>query len=616
MFALNTSPGNPMRRLSLLMLAAVALLVIGAAPQPSNNGDEATTEQSSPDNGAANTTASSGRPARAVPAYRQANHVAVLTIRGVIDKITLRSLERRVAEAKAAGAGAIVLDIDTPGGEMYATLDICNLIKTDAPANTVAWINDQAFSAGTFIALACREIVVKSNATFGDAAPIKAAPGGLGMMQMSATERAKIEAPLLAEVVDSARRNGYDENLVQAFVSVGIELWMLENKQSGNRIFVNQQEYETVFGEAPPKKITSVTPPSQPKQQQKDKVLSFFERLSQSKSDSEEEPPTPEEIQQQVESQQIRQPTRERLTAEDAGKWTLIGQVIANDRLLTLKANEALYYGLATATVNDNQDIKAYFGAQKISHYHENWSEALVRFCRNPIVMGVLIAIFLIGMFGELAAPGFGVFGAVSLAALLLLVGAPALLGMAQWWTLAAILIGLLLIGVELFVIPGFGVTGVLGALVLLTGLVGTFVTGDITTISGQSELWTGVMTTLAALFAAIIGIWILSKQMRTVPIFNRVVMKGEVSGTSSRSEQTEGAPESLIGAMAKTTSQHGLQVGDVGTATTDLRPAGRADFNGRIKDVQTVGSFIEQGMPVRIVNVGRYTIDVEEAEA
>ena len=98
-------------------------------------------------------------PAAAIPAFRQANTVAVLTIDGPIDGITLHSLEHRVKTAKDRGAEAIVLDINTPGGELPATLDITHLIRNDMPANTVAWINPAAYSAGTIIALACREIV-------------------------------------------------------------------------------------------------------------------------------------------------------------------------------------------------------------------------------------------------------------------------------------------------------------------------------------------------------------------------------------------------------------------------------------------------------------------------
>ena len=118
----------------------------------------------------------------------------------------------------------MVIELDTPGGELMATLELTNLIRSQAPANTIAWINPFAFSAGTILALSAREIITSPEATFGDAAPVT----GLG--PLPAAERAKIESPLLAEVTEAARRRTYDEKLVQAFVSVGIELWLLRDQ--------------------------------------------------------------------------------------------------------------------------------------------------------------------------------------------------------------------------------------------------------------------------------------------------------------------------------------------------------------------------------------------------
>jgi hypothetical protein len=278
---------------------------------------------------------SAGRPTApaAVPAYRQANTVAVLTVHGAIDGITLRSLERRVRQAKADGADAIVLDIDTPGGALDSTLDICHLIRTESPANTVAWINPQAYSAGTIIALACREIVVGPNSAFGDAAPIS--PFGY----IPATERAKVESPLLTEVIDSARTNHYDEKLVEAFIGVGVELWMIENIDTGERAFVDRQEYQTLFGEDPPAQITPVAPP--PGLQTQPPVKPWFESLM---------PHEPagtgtvdrEQIRQQIELEQSRPSSRARLTKDDRDQWKLVKQVVSNDRLLVLKPRQAL----------------------------------------------------------------------------------------------------------------------------------------------------------------------------------------------------------------------------------------------------------------------------------
>ena len=68
-----------------------------------------------------------------------------------------------------------------------------------------------------------------------------------------------------------------------------------------------------------------------------------------------------------------------------------------------------------------------------------------------------------------------------------------------------------------------------------------------------------------------------------------------------------------LLEAMAG--PQRALQVGDRGVAETDLRPAGRGSFDGRMVDVQAPGQYIEKGSPIRVTSVGRYVIEVEEAD-
>ena len=96
----------------------------------------------------------------AVPSGRQASRVAVLPITGAIDEVTLWSVERRLHSVNEGRFDAVAFELDTPGGEVGAMLDICLRIKSEAPANTVAWIKPKAYSAGTYIALTCRELVV------------------------------------------------------------------------------------------------------------------------------------------------------------------------------------------------------------------------------------------------------------------------------------------------------------------------------------------------------------------------------------------------------------------------------------------------------------------------
>jgi len=588
-----------------MVLATLGLALLQAFTAP----PIATPAAPTPATPTANPTAvsQSGSASIAVPAFRQANKVAVLTVHGEIDQVTLSSLERRMKKAVADGADAVVIDLDTPGGDAFVTLYICNLLKdrNDTPANVVAWVHPEAYSAGTFLALACREIIVAPNASFGDAAPIQAAAGFL--MSVPPAERAKLEAPFLGEVVDSARRHHYDEKLVQAFISVGVELWLLENTSTGEQIFVDRAEYKTVFGEEPPTQTTSITPATSAPRP----VKPWVSKIPGMKQGPGSGPGlSPEELQQEIEKQQQLPSVRPDLSEKDRGNWTLVRQVDANDRLLVVKADDAMHYGLAQAVISNDTELQQYFGAQSVHRYDATWSEGLVRFLISWSVKALLIIIFLIGLFVEMAAPGFGVFGGAAIVALLLLVGARALAGLSQWWDVLLVLLGIVLIVTELFVLPGIGVAGVAGVICLLVGLVGTFVSGDITSTAGQKELWTGLITTLTSVFVAGVIMWMLSRQIQSFPLIQRLILNTELRDPDAA---TEGPPTTgLLEAMGS--PQRALQPGDTGHAATDLRTAGRASINGRMVDVNSVSGYIDRGTPIRVVSVGRLVIEVEEA--
>lgn len=536
----------------------------------------------------------------AVPAFRRAERVAVLSVHGVIDQITLMSLERRVKEAIEQGAAAIVFDIDTPGGRVDSARDIEHLIKNDAGVNTVAWINTDAFSAGTLIALACREIVVHPTATWGDCAPI--AIGTAGLIAMPAAERAKQEGPLRASVVDSARRNGYDERLVEAFIAVGVELWMLENTDTGERIFVDRAEYRRVFDEEPPQNITSATPPGSGRGQQ---VLPFFDQhLRDTMLDG--PAPTEEQMRESIEEAQRLPSPRKLLTSADRDDWTLISQVISNDKLLVVDSRDSINFGLANATIANEQELKAFFGATTLTRMDESWSEQLVRFMISGWVRTLLILLFVVCAVIEFALPGTGVFGIVAAVTLLLLIGAPFLAGMAQWWEILLIVGGMALIAIEVFILPGLGVAGVSGVVCVLVGVVGTFVTGDVQSVQGQNELYVGLAATAGGIIAGGIAIWLLARHLYDAPFFQKFILSG--------AGEHEAAAAAAVAASSSSTA-HVVQPDDSGTADTDLRPSGRAFINGRMIDVVTSGGYVKAGTRVVVTAVDRYRIEVEAVE-
>ncbi len=516
----------------------------------------------------------------AIPAARKASVVAVIPIRGPMDAITKASLEQRLTMASEAGADAVVIELDTPGGELLATLEMTNLLRTKAPTNTVAWVNPFAFSAGTIIALSAREIVTAPDAMLGDAAPITS----LG--PIPATERAKIESPLLAEVIDEARRHHYDERLVQAFVSVGIELWLLRDRGTGEVVFVDRNEYEAVYGMPPSESLTSITPPPSDQPFVVSPLLTMLAGM---------QPPT-EDVPYDIAGEPLLPEVRETLTADDAGRFDVLGQVVSNDRLLTLKPWQAEAYGLSVGTIANDDELRAFFGADRIVRIEPKWSESLVQVLMSWPIRTAFIAVFVLCILIEMALPGTGWFGLGAVIALVVLLGTPMLIGLASWWDLAAVLAGIILIGVEILVVPGTLIAGMLGALLLLLGLVGSAVSGDLSSTATQEQLVRGGLIVLVGVAVGWILAWMLIKRLGGIQAGRGIVLVEAVG-------QSEGRPQSPDS-----------RIGDVGITLTDLRPSGRIDLDGHAIDAVCSGRWIETGTKVRITRDG-LVVEVEPCE-
>ncbi|MFM9957130.1 MAG: SDH family Clp fold serine proteinase [Phycisphaerales bacterium] len=610
-------------------IALLALAMLLALPQ-TGRGVEATSGTASPS--AAPSTAAATTPTAAtslsaaapIPAFRQAQNLAVITIEGAINGITSLSFKRRLDAALAAGADAIVVELNTPGGEVTAVIEICKALK-GCGKHTIAWIRPDAYSGGAIIALACKEIVVAPGATMGDAAPIAPGPLGLGWLQgLTRTERAKALSPVLVEIVDSARLNGYDEKLVQAFVTLDAELWMVEDTRNGRRHFVTKEEYRRLFGESPDRGNPVV--PSLGDAQKADPVGSVEDEARQ---DQPLEAPTDEGTAFKPASPSISNAVINELNSEvtgltqvskrpdfakeDKSHYRALGYATDGKTLLTIKEQTIKDFGLAVRTISTDDEIKQFTGATNLRRLDQSWSEDFASFLDvgGPIGLlyrGVLIVVFLIALFLELSMPGATIPSIVALGALLGLLAPSLLIGASSWWALAAILFGLVLILLELFILPGFGVPGILGLLLLLGGLVGTFAeAGELFPGSGRggSDLSWAVSVVLLAFFAAGVGMFLFSKYTRSFPIAGRMVLM---------SPRPSDDGEGLLAAMAaEAPSDAPVKIGQFGMATTSLRPSGTAEFDGKLIDVVAEFGYIEKGTRVRVVSTS-FRIGVEAA--
>lgn len=567
-----------------------------------------------------------------IPAARQADRVAVITVEGGIDAITAMSVKRRIAAAEAAGMDAMVFEIDSPGGELGAVLEISNAIKSSSISNTVAWVRPDAYSGGAIIALACNEIVTSSPASMGDAFIITI--GGGAIRSLSPDERTKFLPPLMAEVTDSARRSGFDEYMVQAIVADGIELWFVEDIETGHRLAINEEEYRLLFEDDVVRGKPMLAEVTRGVQTYSNPGITVDD------TDDEDSPETSddgtdvdESISEETQSETSDDPnayrpasrtlediervfadpeqgvgldspsTRVVFSAANRGKYRLIGYITDGSAAIVMRDDQMQYFGFSTGVIENDEELKVFFAAKELVRVKMSWSEKMVRFLVNPIVRGFIIVVLLLALFVEMIMAGTGIAGTVAIVALVLLLGPGAMIGLSGWWELIAIVSGVILLAIEAFVIPGFGVFGVLGFVALFGGLIGTFVTsgGSMSSPAMQRDLLTGAVTVLLAFITAGIGWWLIIKNAQSLPLFDRLILNSPAWDVPAKS---------MLHAIVA--DDGSVRVGSEGVTTTALHPVGQAEINDSIVDVHAAFGTIERGVEIRVVKMSAMRIEVE----
>jgi membrane-bound serine protease (ClpP class) len=225
-------------------------------------------------------------------------------------------------------------------------------------------------------------------------------------------------------------------------------------------------------------------------------------------------------------------------------------------------------------------------GAQ-VTAVDPNWAELVVRFLTNPVVSPLLLSLGMLGLIFEIKTGAFGLGGLISLASLGLFFGSHLLLGLAGWEEVLLLGVGLIALGVEVFLLPGFGVAGILGIIMIassmLLALIGSAPTGaDV--IQAAAVLVASLVVTGAVVFG-----W-----LRHLP--NSTRWNGLFLRDSAQ------ASEGFISAPTRDEL-----VGRTGVALTDLRPAGTAVFDEERLDVVTEGEFVRSGSSVTVLRSDGY---------
>jgi len=263
--------------------------------------------------------------------------------------------------------------------------------------------------------------------------------------------------------------------------------------------------------------------------------------------------------------------------------------VVKKGQLLTLSTNEAVRLKFAKAQVADEASLLQAIGlpGAQIITTEPNWAEGIVRFLTNPLVAPLLLSLGILGLVLEIKTGAFGLGGILSLASLGLFFGSSFILGLAGWEEVLLLGLGAIALAVEVFVLPGFGVAGVIGTLAIVASMVLAMMgarpsTGDIA--QALAVLGASLFITMAVMYA-----WL--RHLPNSGRFSGLLLRGSVH----KSQGFVSAPN------------RGDLIGLDGVAVTDLRPSGTARVGQERIDVVTEGEYVPQGSKVQVVQSDGY---------
>ncbi|MHC4205228.1 MAG: NfeD family protein [Planctomycetota bacterium] len=293
--------------------------------------------------------------------------------------------------------------------------------------------------------------------------------------------------------------------------------------------------------------------------------------------------------------------------------------IVDEDELLTLTASKAFEYGVARATVESRAGALAFLAerdgvtfAGEPMVLETLWSEEMVRWINSPAVMAVLVMIALLGVYIEFNTPGLGLPGLVAVICFAIIIGSKYFIGLANWVEVALFVIGILLLLIEFFVLPGFGIAGVAGIICLLAGLFGMLIKNPPDKFPWPSNAleWSDFSDGAIGLSLGFMGFlvlaWLLSKYMPKMPFLGGLILVPAAAKQGGTMHVSMTRP-----AESKTLD---VKVGDTGEVVSTLRPTGKVRFDDAVVDVVAHGDFINIGTKVEIIEIHGNRVVVKAA--
>lgn len=471
-----------------------------------------------------------------------------IEVRGPLNAGKYESLIRSVKQELKRGANVLVLQLDAEEGDTRDGPSTANWLRTldretgGRPVKTVAWVPPgKSLGAATFLALGCQEIVMGTGSALADFHYLarEAEAGGTPEEAKAQQDRVKAKLDdLKANLTALAREQGYPELLFAAAADPGLALYR-----------------------------------------------------AQSKSD-------PAEFRLLTE-EQLREDAR-----REKPLWNRLGRIVAEEgKPLKVSAELARDWGVAPfADVDTPEAVANLYNLDpgKVRHVRGGWLDDVAEFFTEPAVQVVLIMLGIVGLILEMKMPGAGLPGVLAAVCFVLFFWAHSF--HSQFTMLAVLLfvLGLILIGVEIFVVPGLGVPGISGLLLI----VGSLVLVTLDRMPQTTQDWIslgGTLTTFGlSLVGAIALAFTLAWYLPHIPYANRLVL-------------TPPGEEAAEDPFAARSEANAALLGAIGVAATPLRPAGKVRFGDDFLDVVAEGDYVLPGARVQVVEIEGNRIVVKE---
>ncbi|MEZ5989171.1 MAG: NfeD family protein [Planctomycetota bacterium] len=276
------------------------------------------------------------------------------------------------------------------------------------------------------------------------------------------------------------------------------------------------------------------------------------------------------------------------------------------DQPLTLTAGEAIELGLAVGRANGRDELLREYGLEprSVAVLGWSWSEELAGFLysiRFFLLVGALLMIAI-----SFQIPGTGLPEILALLLFGLFFAGSWLVGLAELTEILLFGLGVILLLVEIFIIPGTLIAGVAGAIAIFVGLFLSLQSfgGMGGGVFEQEMFTTNLWRFIGSIVVVVLASFALSRLLPKLPWVNRLLLEANRPG------------DAPVTAAAAGGEPFAFLVGRDGEALTDLRPAGKVAVDGEPYDVVTEGRFVERGQRVRVLLVRANRIVVERSDA